>query len=198
MFFARTIICTFLVVSPGQTLAAVSYNIAGSGSENHYGMERHSSRGGSGGVDIAVTKRISIGYSHRRELSSRDGYKEVQDEAGATSLKAFHSDTSIISNAIQLSYTLTEGGAFTPYVYGGLGHNVATSHEKIGDERSDVQTPSLGPQAGLGVALHMSKNLAFRISYTLAMGSIVRDPEKPGDKEAATNTYAQVGLAFHP
>jgi opacity protein-like surface antigen len=183
-----------------QAHAVTSYNISGSGSDNHYGIQTHQSRAGSVGVEYAVTQRLSLGVSHRQEIVHQGGHREINaTETQPAGYQSFTSDSRIISNAATVTVSLYNGVTLIPYAFLGLAKSIIHTRETVDGENSDFHADPWGPQAGLGLSVKLSKQFALRLSYTASPGSIIQDPTiDPDDKVDATNSYVQVGLSYRP
>lgn len=203
---ARGLICGIVAVSVASTaateaLAVISYSIAASGSNNYYGIQTHESKGGSIGIEYAVTPRFSLGLQHRQELVNQQGYNEVRDEKDAVVVgySAFQRESRIISNAATVTVSLYQGETLAPYAFVGVAKNLIHTSVTEEGETSDFRTAPWGPQAGLGLSVKMSKQFFLKLSYTGSPGSVVRDPRSdPNDQVATTNSYSQIGISYRP
>ena len=191
------LIALALAGSAPSAIAAVSYSVSGSTSSGHFGMQTHESRAGSVGVDYALTRQFEVGVNHRQELANQHGFKEIEDASGKRTVP-FTTDARMITNAATLTYALFAEAPAVPYVFGGIAHNMVYAKEVEGSQTSSFAEPSLGPQVGLGLRVRMSKELMLRVSYTVSPGTVVPDAAHPADTVSKVNSYAMLGIAFHP
>lgn len=193
----RLILAVFALGIAPRAFSAMSYTLSGSASNGHFGMQTHESRAGSASVEYGLTKQLEVGISHRQALSTQHGYKEVEDANGKRTV-SFRTDARTVTNAATMTYMLFENAPAVPYVFGGVAHHTVYAKGVEAGETSTFSEPSLGPQAGLGIAVRVSKQFMLRVSYTVSPGTVVPDPAKPAETTTKVNSYAQLGISWRP
>lgn len=195
MLAITSVICVGL--QPAYAGVFVSGSISSASFNN--GLQTQESAGGSGTVGFELGQYIRLGYTHKRQIQTREGW--MGDTEGECVFPdtldtciEFKESTYVIADSLDLTLVLYNGELIAPYLLGGL--ILKTIDYKINradGKRDHVRGFAPGPNLGGGLHIRLNRKFALKLQYTVSPGKVHRPDRTERD---VWDRDASLGLTY--
>lgn len=187
------LIASLAFIAVTTTANAVVYlTIGGNASQNNVPLSTYNSIAGSGSIAIDLGRYVRLGYTHRQEYQSTQGWTKEDNNAQYID---FYNLTHLTSNSVDLTVILYEGELLVPYIVGGgVIKTYRFENRKAGiTEKSDPLTMPPVPNLGTGVGLRLNRDFTLKLSYVASPG-YTQEPN--GEIKGTWDKYSTLQLTY--
>lgn len=177
-----------------------------SASESNVGLQTQESRGASGSIAFDLGRYIRLGFTHRQDMQTADGYVgEAEDTCvfgkDVSGCATYYSKTHIVSNSVDLTLILYEGDVVVPFIQGGAVIKTYTFQTETVKRDGSVEAEKTGPvpfgpvpNLGAGLGIRLNRQFTLKLSYTASPG-ITQDPIENKEK-VVWDKQMSLGLTY--
>lgn len=207
----RALVLAAALASASTSPAQAGIFVAGSLSMASFngGLQTGASSGGSGTVGFEFTEYVRLGYTHKRQTMTREGWMGKaegdcdyqSDDPVVLGCLAFTERTYDIADSFDLTLVLYNGEVVAPFILGGLILKTRdykrTREGAVGEPNESTHDRSFTPSPNLGGGMHVRLNRQFslKFQYTVSQGARYtprREETKLWDKDMSLGVTYQL------